>query len=54
MIKLHLILFLVLIIGTSEVGLPAVSGYNANDGNNGYAGLIGKSISCIRKWWAKL
>ena len=28
--------------------LPAVSGYNVNDSNNGYCGIIGKPISCIR------
>ena len=46
--KFLLVIFLVLIIDTYEAWLPAVFGYNANDANNGYAGLIGKPISCIK------
>ena len=46
--KTSLILFVSLIILSSEGWLPPVTEYDQNDSNNGYAGVIGKPISCIR------
>ena len=43
-------IFTILIIQTqaAKKWLPQVSGYNQNDGNNGYAGVFGKAITGLR------
>jgi len=44
-------LILVILVAQSEAAkkwLPAVTGYNKNDSNNGYAGVIGKAITGLR------
>ena len=48
MTKIQILLSLLLIISTSESWLPEVSGYSESDANNGYAGLMGYGISCLR------
>ena len=44
--SLILILFFVTI--NCETWLPAVTGYRTSDANNGYAGILGKSITALR------
>lgn len=44
--SLILILFFVTI--NCDKWLPAVTGYSTSDANNGYAGIIGKSITALR------
>ena len=49
MTKLQILLSLALIISTYEGKWTSlVSGYNTNNSTNGYAGKLGKGISCVR------
>ena len=32
----------------TKTWLPQVNGYNKNDANNGYAGIFGRAITCLR------